>query len=258
MITVLKSLLTLLLTALGLIAVLLILTMASSLFIDTSKIYMKNSGYYRFLLYSVTALVIFFGRIRVHTEGMNILAENGIFGNTEKKEKQRFLIVSNHRSNFDPIITWHVLRKYDLAFLSKEENMHIFTFGRIIRKCCFMSIDRENPKNALKTLMLSADLIKDHEVSYMIYPEGTRSKTKELQPFHNGIFKVAQMANVPVVIMSIQGAQNIHTNFPFKSSDVYVDILKVLPADEISSMRTQAIGDIVKDTINNKLEERGM
>lgn len=258
MITIHKSIFAIILSVLALIALLFLITIISSIFINPNKIYMKNSGYFRFLLYSVTALVLFFGRIRVHTEGLEILSENGIRGNDSKNEKQRFLIVSNHRSKFDPIVTWQVLRKYDLAFLSKEENMHIFSLGRVIRKCCFMSIDRKDPKNALKTLMLSADLIKAHEVSYMIYPEGTRSKTKEMLPFHNGIFKVAQMANVPIVVMSIQGAQDIKTNFPFKSSDVYVDILKVLPADEIACMRTCEIGTIAKETINNKLKERGL
>ena len=64
----------------------------------------------------------------------------------------RFLFVSNHRSIFDPILTWYVLKDYDLAFILKAENFRIPIFGRIIRKCCFMAIDRENPRNASKPL----------------------------------------------------------------------------------------------------------
>lgn len=202
-------------TILALLALFCILVMISALFINTDKIYTHNNKYYRFLLYTTTALTVIIGRIHIHSGGLDKLDAAGI--NTKGK-KQRFLLVSNHRSNFDPILTWHVLRKYDLAYLSKEENMHIFSFGRIIRKCCFMAIDRENPKEALKTLIASAELIKSDEVSMAIYPEGTRNKGEGLLPFHNGIFKVAKMAEVPIVIMSITGAGNIHTNFPLKKN----------------------------------------
>lgn len=93
-------------------------------------------------------------------------------------KNERFLLVCNHRSKFDPILTWYVLRDYNLAFISKPENF---------RRCCFMAIDRENPRNALKTIHQAAELIKQNEVSVAVYPEGTRSKTCELLPFHNGI-----------------------------------------------------------------------
>ena len=39
-----------------------------------------------------------------------------------------------------------------LAFISKESNFKIPIFGRIIRKCCFMAIDRSNPRKALPTI----------------------------------------------------------------------------------------------------------
>lgn len=65
--------------------------------------------------------------IYIHTEGIDKIPKDG-----------RFLFVSNHRSNFDPILTWYVLKDYDLAFISKAENFRIPIFGRIIRKCCFI------------------------------------------------------------------------------------------------------------------------
>lgn len=227
-----------------LLALVCIIDIISALFIDTKKIYMHNSGYFRFLLYLTTALTVFIGRIHIHTEGLEKLKDYS---------KQRFLVVSNHRSNFDPIVTWHILRKYDLAFLSKEENMHIFTFGRIIRKCCFMVIDRENPRNALKTLMTSAELIKNDEVSIAIYPEGTRNKGEGLLPFHNGVFKVAKMANVPIVVMSVNGTVDIQKNFPLRATDVNLKILDIIDPDKVQEMSTSAIGEIVREEILNSL-----
>ena len=104
------------------------------------------------------------------------------------------MFVGNHRSNFDPIIEWLVLKPWDIAFISKGENFKIPFFGRIIRKCCFMPIDRENPRKALRTINKASDLLQSGEVSIGVYPEGTRSKTGELLPFHDGVFHIAKKA----------------------------------------------------------------
>ena len=115
-----------------------ILLFISSLFVDPKKIYEKHSGYYRWLLVSSTWHLIFVGRVRFHTKGMEKIPKD-----------QRFLLVCNHRSKLDPITTWYLLQDYDLAFISKEENFHVPCWGRLIRRCCFLAIDCENPRKAM-------------------------------------------------------------------------------------------------------------
>ncbi|MBQ7224147.1 MAG: 1-acyl-sn-glycerol-3-phosphate acyltransferase [Clostridia bacterium] len=168
----------------------------------------------------------------------------------------RFVFVGNHISNYDPIITWYALRKYDLAFISKESNFNIPIFGRIIRKCCFMSIDRTNPKNAVKTITRASGLIKADEVSMAVYPEGTRNKTQDvLLPFHNVVFKIAQKPQVPIVVASTYGTNKIAGRTPFRRTHVYLDILNVLPAEEVLQSRTAEIGSTVTRIITENLEK---
>lgn len=248
---VLKAILYIIIAVILILSLFCLLCIISSFFINPNKVYTHNSRYYRFLLYTTTLFTVIVGRVHIHKEGLKILENAGI-NNTGRK--QRFLLVSNHRSNFDPILTWHVLRKYDLAFLSKEENMHIFTFGKIIRKCCFMAIDRKNPRNALKTLMKSAELIKNNEVSIAIYPEGTRNMKGGLLPFHNGIFKVAQMAEVPIIVMSITGTENIHKNFPFRKTDVNLKILDVIDVNTVKKLKTSELSEIAREKIINSIQ----
>ena len=158
----------------------------SGRFIDPEKEYDSNSRYYRFLLNFSTAIAMKLCRIRITCSGIEKLPTDS-----------RFLLVSNHRSNFDPLITWHALAPYDLAFISKADNFNIPFFGRIIRKCCFMSIDRKDSAKADITKQRAAMLLKKDEVSIAVYPEGTRSKTGETLPFHNGLFNIAKEADVP-------------------------------------------------------------
>lgn len=215
------------------------------LFVSPKKEYEKNSPFYRFLLNSATAAAMKLLRIKIHVTGMEKLPKD-----------QKLLFVCNHRSNFDPLITWHILKDWQIAFVSKPSNFKIPFFGRIIRKCCFMAIDREDPRKAIVTINKAAELLKREEVSVGIYPEGTRSKKGELLPFHNGVFKIAQKANAPIAVLSITGTETIHNLTPFQASHVYLDVLEVLPAENIKATRTEMIGTAVKHLIETNIEKR--
>ncbi len=215
----------------------------SSLFVDSKKIYMKHSRYYRTLLNIGTHIAVPLLRIHIHVTGLEKIPQN-----------TRFVLIQNHRSNFDPILSWYVLEKYDLAFLSKEENLHIPFYGHIIRKCCFMSINREHPAKAMETVKNAVQLLKDDRVSMGVYPEGTRNTTDEpLLPFHNSMFKIAQMAEVPIVVMAARGTSGIHKNFPGHASHVYFDVTGVLMPEDIKGLKTNVIGEEVRNQLLNVL-----
>lgn len=215
-----------------------------SLFVDPKKEYTHNSRFYRMLLYSATAATLKLLRIRVHTSGLEKLPEG-----------ERLLFVGNHRSNFDPIIQWQILRPWEVAFVSKEANFKIPFFGRFIRKCCFLAIDREDPRKAILTLHKAAALIESKEVSVGIYPEGTRSKSGELLPFHDGVFRIAQKADCPIAVMAVRGTEQIHKNVFRRRTDVYLDIIKVIPAQEAKHLKTHVISADVRQALTAKLSE---
>lgn len=220
---------------LGFVALLLLFLTVCMLFVSPKKYYEKDSKFYRFLINLAAAVACWGGRLRLHVTGKEMLPAD-----------RRILYVGNHVSNYDPIITWHAFPKAKLSFISKASNFKIPWFGRYIRRCCFMDIDRENPRNAIVTINRAADLLKKQEVSIGVYPEGTRSKSTELLPFHNGVFKIAQKANVDIAVISLIGTENIHKNFPWRKTDVYVDVLEVIPADEIKGLKTEVIGSRVE------------
>ncbi len=216
-----------------------------ALLVDPQKEYNRNSPFYRFLLESATAAAMKLLRIRVQVSGIQKIPKD-----------EKVLFVCNHRSNFDPIITWHVLKQWKPAFVSKPANFKIPFFGRIIRKCCFIPIDRENPRKAIGTINKAAKLLKSQEVSVGIYPEGTRSKTYELLPLHNGVFKIAQKADAPIVVLCITGTEKISRRTPFHPTDVYLDVLEVFCADSIKETNTQIIGTAVHRLIKTNTEKR--
>ena len=211
-----------------------LLLLLSSLFVNPKSEYTRNSPFYRWLLHSASWAAIKLLGIRLQVSGM------------EKVPKDtRFLLVSNHRSNYDPILTWQAFRDYDLAFVSKPENFKIPIFGRIIRKCCFLPIDREDPRKAIRTIQKAADLIQADTVSVGIYPEGTRNREREMLPFHNGVFKIAKKAQVPIVIVSVCGTDQICPRL-FRGAQVQLKVLEVIPASMVAQEKTARLGSAVR------------
>ena len=227
---------------LGLLLAYILLIVISALLVNTEKEYEHESRYYRFLLNSSTWCATKIVRIKLHTTGL------------EKLPNGRFLLVSNHRSKFDPILTWLVFGDRQLSFISKPENFKVPVFGRLIHRLCFMPIDRENPRKAVKTINRAADLITRDEVNVGVYPEGTRNYGDGLLPFHTAVFKIAQKANVPIVVVTVKGAYEIQKNYPLHRSHVYIDVAGVLEAEYIKNKKTAALGDEIAQMMTEKLD----
>ncbi len=212
---------------LGCLAVVLayiLLLIISAALVDMKREYEQESRFYRFLLNSATFWATKLIRIKLHVSGM------------EKLPKGRFLMVSNHRSKFDPILSWLVFGDCQIAFISKPENFKVPVFGRLIHRLCFMPIDRDNPRNAVKTINRAVDN----------YGEG-------LLPFHNAMFKIAQKAQVPVVVVTVRGTYEIQKNYPLHRSHVYIDLAEVLDAAEVKQTKTAVLGDKVRDIMLKNL-----
>ena len=199
--------------------------------VDNEKLYTDYSPFYRTILYTLVDVILFFSRVKIEMRGMEKVPSEG-----------RFLLVCNHLSVFDTITKVHVFRKYDLAFISKPENFTIPVVGRILRRCCFMPIDRQNPRNAMTTINHAAALLGQDEMSVAVYPEGTRSRQKVLLPFHGGVFKVAQKAKVPVVVCVVEHTDKVKERAPWKKTDVVLSVLRTIPVEEVLSKRSEAIG----------------
>jgi len=237
-----KYILFVLLGIIGLVLAYILLLAISTRFVNTKKVYDTNNRYFRFLLASSTAMALPLLRVKIHVTGMELVPENS-----------RFLLVGNHRSKFDSIVTWHVLRKQNISYISKPENFKVPGYGRVIRKCAFLPIDRENPRNALTTINKAVQLLKNDVVSIGVYPEGTRSHDGSLLPFRDGVFKIAQKAQVPILVLAIRGAENICQNWYKRRTDVYVDFIDLIEPEKVCSLKTVQIGQIIHDELSESL-----
>ena len=163
---------------------------------------------------------------------------------TEKLPKDsRFLLVSNHKSLFDPIAALAVLKDWNVTFVSKPSNLRIPLVGTVLYAAGFLAIDRENDRNALKTILTAADYLKRDLCSIGIYPEGTRSRQPGMLPFHPGSFKIAQRAGVPLVIACTLGTEGLAGRLLRRGKRVTIRILEVLPPEQVKAMSTRELAE---------------
>ena len=107
----------------------------------------------------------------------------------------------------------------------------------------------------METLNKAAELIKNDVVSFGIYPEGTRSHTDEMLPFHNGIFVAAEKAKVPIVVMAVRNTDIIHKRVVFRRTKAYLDVIDVITPERYEGLRSSEIGNIVRRDLEDFFKE---
>ena len=105
--------------------------------------------------------------------------------------------------------------------------------GKIMHKIMCQMINRENDREALKTILKCIQLIKDDEVSVAVFPEGYTSKDGRLQHFRAGAFKIAMKTGVPIVVCSLAGTQYIFLNLArLRPTQVKLHLIGVISPEE--------------------------
>ena len=222
-------------TFLGLILLVALLVGIMALTVDRNKPQKKDSGFYRFVIYRVLDLVLPMIRFRVHTQGME-----------HAPKCRRALFVCNHLHELDPAILLDQFRDYRLAFISKKENEKLPVVAPFMHKILCQSIDRDNDRQALTTILKCIDLLKEEKVSVAVFPEGHCHKDGQLHPFRSGVFKIAQRAKVPVVVCTLQNTQHgVHNLLRLKPTDIELHLVAVLEPEALAGWTATQISDHV-------------
>jgi len=117
------------------------------------------------------------------------------------------IFVANHTSNADPpAVVGAIPRR--VALLGKKEAFRVPILGTVLRLGGFVPVDRANREAAIASVDLAIEHLKGG-LSFLIFPEGTRSPDGRLRPFKKGSFVMAIRAQVPIVPISVVGAHKV-------------------------------------------------
>jgi 1-acyl-sn-glycerol-3-phosphate acyltransferase len=114
----------------------------------------------------------------------------------------------NHTSNVEPPILFDALHAIfpRLRVLYKAELRKLPVLVRAFDLAGFVPLERGNRDQSLPAIERAAEALRDGN-SFLIFPEGTRSRTGELLPFKKGGFIMALKGQAPIVPVAIVGAR---------------------------------------------------
>ena len=211
--------------------------------VDTSKPQEKDSKLYRFVINCVVEAAIPILSVRMHVQGLEKTPKEG-----------RFLLVCNHLELMDPVILLHYFRNSQLAFISKKENADMFLVGKLMHKIQCQLMNRENDREAQKTILKCVEIIREDKASIAVFPEGYIKPDRKLHRFRSGVFKIAQRTKVPIVVCTLRNTQHIFKNgMRLKPTDVYLHLLDVIQPEDYAGMTTVELGNRVYEMMARDL-----
>lgn len=113
---------------------------------------------------------------------------------------------SNHESNVDPPVLFRALHPR-LHILYKAELRRFPIMATVFDVGGFVPVERGEREKAMASIARGAESIRSGN-SFLIFPEGTRSRTGELLPFKKGGFIMAIQAQAPIVPVAIRGGRD--------------------------------------------------
>ncbi len=201
--------------------------------VDMKKPQKKDNRFYRFIINLLCEAAYPILGAKLHTEGTEKIPVQG-----------RFLLVCNHINDMDPVTLLKAFPRQQLAFISKRENDQRFLIGPLMHKILCQPINRENDREALKTILKCVEILKNDMASVAVFPEGYTSMDGLLRHFRYGVFKIAQKAQVPIVVCTLKNTNKIFGNaLKSRNTQVYLHLVQVLQPEEFAGLTTVELGE---------------
>ena len=166
------------------------------------------------------------------------------------------LFMANHQSMLEPVILLTYLPHHVRVF-PKKELFRIPIMGHLMRLAGFIPVDRQHPERARRDLSRALEMF-PHRISFLIFPEGTRTRDGRLQPFKRGGFVLAIHAQVPIVPISIWGAYEMLPKGEWRIRPGVVHVV-IHPPVTTQGLRVEdrfVLADRVRAIIASALPER--
>ncbi|MBR6664677.1 MAG: 1-acyl-sn-glycerol-3-phosphate acyltransferase [Lachnospiraceae bacterium] len=166
------------------------------------------------------------------------------------------MYVGNHRSYFDIILTYIRVPR-PTGYISKKEMDKIPLLGIWMRHLHCLFLDRHDIKQGLQIILTAIEKAKSG-ISICVFPEGTRNKGgEEMLPFHEGSFKIAEKAGVPIIPITLVNTAEIFENHlpKIKKTTVIIEYGEPIYMNQMERDERKHIGAKVREMIGERYKE---
>lgn len=178
-----------------------------------------------------------------------------LYGEENIPDDGPVLIVGNHQGYADILALYYVIRKFQIGFVAKQEFSNVPIFKHSLNYTRSIFIERDNPREAIKALKQGTEMLKQG-FSLVIFPEGTRSKSRKMGEFKPGSFKFAQRAGVPVLPVTIDGGYHLfEEDGTYHPCSIRVTVHPLVHFEDMNKHEQVAAEKDIEATIRKCLEE---
>jgi len=193
-----------------------------------------------------------FGLVMRFTTGVTFEVDDpkNILGTTRPA-----VFIGNHQTELDVLMLGHMFPKY-CSVTAKRSLKNVPFLGWFMALSGSIFIDRKNSKDAREAMQGAANEIRAKQQSVYIFPEGTRSYTKDpvLLPFKKGAFHLAVQAGVPIVPVVVANYSHVLyiKDFVFNSGKIPIKVLDPIPT---KGLTTADVDELTRSTRDLMLKE---
>jgi 1-acyl-sn-glycerol-3-phosphate acyltransferase len=208
----------------------------------------------RALLYRIGHLGV---RLGMFLSGITCTVEGA-----ENIQRERAAVYAvNHASNVEPPLLFDTLHELfpRLRIVYKAELRRLPVLTQAFDLAGFVPLQRGNPEQSLPAIERAAAALREGN-SFLIFPEGTRSRTGDLLPFKKGGFILALKGQAPVVPVAITGARLAMRKGSLVINPVHVRVMLGEPVetagltlddrDGLVATVRQRVQDLLKESVS--------
>jgi 1-acyl-sn-glycerol-3-phosphate acyltransferase len=157
-----------------------------------------------------------------------------------------YVFVMNHQSMLDIAVAFAVIPK-NLRFVAKAILRFVPFLGLYMWRTGMIFVERKSPKKAYESLASGARRMR-RGISILAYPEGTRSTDGCIKPFKRGSFVLAQVAEIPIVPVAIEGSWRVlpRGGFRLRPGVVRVKIGEPIPTTGLAPHDVARLAETVR------------
>ena len=209
----------------------------------------KQSKYYRKVLLFYNYFLFDLFNMKIQYSGLEKL-----------KRGEKYMVISNHRSNLDSLLIDTYLKEFGLVFVAKKSLFKIPFVRRIIHGCNYIYLDRGDIKQECRAIKKGINILNDSNdpCSVGVFPEGTRTINKDytLGEFKPGCFNLAIKSKSKIVLSCTRYTDLVNKGLLFKRHKVFYDIIGIIDYEEYKDMNTIELSKLCHDKIEEYLKER--
>ncbi len=183
------------------------------------------------------------GNVKIDAHGLeNIPKEGG------------FMLFPNHQGMYDMLAIINVITR-PVSVVMKKEAANIPFLKQVLTCLKGYALDREDVRQGMQVIVnVSKDVQKGS--SFVIFAEGTRSKQgNTIQDFKGGSFKAATKAKCPIIPVALIDSFKPFDTKTIEPVTVQVHFMEPLYYEDYKEMKTNEIASLVKERIQNKINE---